>query len=185
MLFLFTDDIDQKHALSKKDDVKENTECTKGPSSALTEAGTTTRQTLHDENVFARRFVLVDSTNDLKEIRKRKKEFHLFAFVCPFKRYTKERKRFLKKISKISHFYDKSVLIFTQCAKEQEFQVTKEINAVSMVDKKFKKLCNKAPILFCPTDSEFYPKFRREFVEKLVDIVLHRFTLRGIRLLHM
>lgn len=54
----------------------------------------------HDENVLARRFILVDSSNDLKTIQKEMRKVRFYAFICPLTRYTRERKRFLKKISK-------------------------------------------------------------------------------------
>lgn len=173
------------YAVSKKADVIENIDNTTDPRLAVTnktEERTDTRQTVDGENVFARRFVLVDSSNNLKDVSKRKNEFHLFAFICPFKRYTRDSQRFLEKISKsFNNFFERSVIIITQCAREQEQNFTKEINAVSRIDKKFRKLYKKAPLLFCSTDTESHQKFRRDFLDKLVDIVIQRFTPKGIR----
>lgn len=166
-------------------EVSKEADDTKMLSSALsskTEEKNTYIHTYLNENVFARRFVLVDSTNDLKQVIKRKKEFHLFAFICPFRRYTKERKKFLKEISKISKtFFERSVLIFTQCAKEQTLNLDKEIHQVLEMDELLKTFYKKAPHLFCPTDLESYSEFRREFVDKLVDIVIERFTKKTIQ----
>lgn len=130
----------------------------------------------HDENVLARRFILVDSSNDLKTIQKEMRKVRFYAFICPLTRYTRERKRFLKKISKMKSFSKNCILIFTQQSEEQTDTFENELQAVSKMDKRFKKLLKKSNYLMCPkigyeNDSESYKEFRKQFTETLMETV--------------
>lgn len=130
----------------------------------------------HDENVLARRFILVDSSNDLKTIQKEMRKVRFYAFICPLTRYTRERKRFLKKISKMKSFSKNCILIFTQQSEEQTDTFENELQAVSKMDKRFKKLLKKSNYLMCPkigyeNDSDSYKEFRKQFTETLMETV--------------
>lgn len=130
----------------------------------------------HDENVLARRFILVDSSNDLKTIQKEMRKVRFYAFICPLTRYTRERKRFLEKISKMKSFSKNCILIFTQQSEEQTDTFENELQAVSKMDKRFKKLLKKSNYLMCPkigyeNDSDSYKEFRKQFTETLMETV--------------
>lgn len=103
------------------------------------------------ENRFGEKFLLVDSSNDFMEFVARKNEFDLFAFMCPFTRYTDERKHYLQKIvNEIGEsFFDRCILIFTQCSKEQEGSIEREIESVAKMDKNINIM--KKKYIVCPS----------------------------------
>lgn len=94
-----------------------------------------------EEYHFGSCYLLVDSSNDFKEFLNRQNEFDFFAFVCPFTRYTVERKQYLERVVHAigDSFFDRCILIFTQCSKEQEGNIEREIESVAEIDKNIKK----------------------------------------------
>lgn len=131
------------------------------------------RNDWQEEYHFGRRYLLVDSSNDFNEFQIRKNEFDFFAFVCPFTRYTLERKQYLERIVQAigDSFFDRCILIFTQCSKEQEEgNIKQEIESVAKIDENIKKIKNKR--LICPSrfQNERLDDFRNDFHEVLSEI---------------
>lgn len=126
---------------------------------------------------------LIDSSNSLGDILKSKTSFHVVAFMCPLKRYTSERKRFLAKI--VSNFDDsyleRFVMIVTQCSeKHQSESIKKEVGYVSNVDCNLKKILSNG-YLVCPDadpnqDSELCQQFRNQFVDMIYYTAIRSLT---------
>lgn len=128
-----------------------------------------------EENLQIKRtrcICLIDSSNKLGDILKSNTSFHVVAFVCPLKRYTSERKRFLAKIvSKFDRSSLKSFfLIITQCSeKHQAESIEEEVKNVSKLDSNLQKISN--GYLVCPNadpdqDFELCQQFRQQFKDK-------------------
>lgn len=125
-----------------------------------------------EEYHFGKKYLLVDSSNDFKEFLERKNEFDVFAFVCPFTRYTVERKQYLERIVHAigDSFIHRCILIFTQCSKEQEGNIEREIDAVAKIDENIKRM--KKRKIICPSvfQNESPYEFQNRFDELLSKI---------------
>lgn len=130
------------------------------------------RNDWQEEYQFGRKYLLVDSSNDFKEFLERQNEFDVFAFVCPFTRYTVERKQYLERIVHAigDSFFHRCILIFTQCSKEQEGNIEREIEAVAKIDENIKRM--KKRKIICPSvfQNESPYEFQNRFDELLSNI---------------
>lgn len=117
---------------------------------------------------------LIDSSNCLNAFLKSKNMCHVVAFICPLKRYTSERKRFLADI--VSNFDDSHLkrffVIVTQSSKEHQAKyIRKELENVSKVDGNMDKILSNG-YLVCPDadynkDLELCQQFRNQFVDMI------------------
>lgn len=117
---------------------------------------------------------MIDSSNSLGDILKSKTSFHVVAFMCPLKRYTSEKKRFLAEI--VSNFDDSYLerffVIVTQCSeKHRSESIKKEVRNVSEKDCNLKKILSNG-YLVCPDadpnqDIELCQQFRNQFVDMI------------------
>lgn len=117
---------------------------------------------------------LIDSPGSIADIKRLGRHIHFIAVICPLKRYTEERKRFLNEVVSCFDdvFFAKCIVILTQCSKEQTpNNIRREIKKVSEIDSNMKKILSNG-YLVCPNadpnqDFELCREFRIQFVDKL------------------
>lgn len=127
---------------------------------------------------FQQQVILVDSPNTFYETNEEYGAFHIYAFICPLTRYTADRQLFLEEVINVfgNSFFDRCILIFTHCSKEQEECIEEEIKAVSEMDKNILNLSPEKNYLLCPKDSHDVTsceQFKTNFAKRVIAIAAH------------
>lgn len=127
---------------------------------------------------FQQQVILVDSPNKFYDTKKEYGAFHIYAFMCPLTRYTADRQHFLEEVINVfgNSFFDRCILIFTHCSKEQEERILEEIKAVSKMDKNIRNLFPEKNYLLCPNDSHNITscaQFKNKFAKRVIEIAAH------------